>query len=322
MNDKERLEKENILYRPVIDYDKSYDTVGAFSRTESEDKKEETSYNTLENLKDKIDNIDSAMSLLPDDLADIAKKPFEAIKHVIGDISDDPKKIPLREETIIINSSKEPEEIEDIYPESPFRKDETPIRIEITRNDKIEVIKKEYEYDLVSIIDDYINSLDIVMDKYMKNILSLMTGIEPGLYPKIMSKYELNTSKVSTNNKHLSDIIIRSQISRSMRSRMYNKLFNIDKTITHIRMCKIGVQQRLRYYEASYTKDDTFDNTISNRMLEHSRMLYDKKYKQNFINLYKYLNSSVMVLDECFNMFINEAQAKIILMKKEGFDLW
>lgn len=321
MSDKDRLEKENILYRPTIDYDKSYDTVNIF-RESNESEKEASSYNILDNLNNKIENIDSIINLLPEDLADIAKKPFEAIKHVIGDISDNPEKIPSEEEISVSVVTEEKEEIKDFYPDSPFRKDSEPIRIEVSTNDKIDVIKKEYEYDLVSIIEDYINNLDMIMDKYMKNIMSLMSGINSSLYVKVLTKYELNTGKVSTNNKHLSDIIIRSQISRTMRSKMYNKLFNIDKTITHIKMCKIGVQQRLRYYEASYTKDNSFDNIISNKMLENSRMLYDKKYKQNFINLYKYLNSSVMVLDECFNMFINEAQAKIILMKKEGFDLW
>ena len=66
--------------------------------------------------------------------------------------------------------------------------------------------------------------------------------------------------------------------------------------------------------------DNNFNEAISNKILGQSRIIYDKKYKQNFFNLYKYLNSSVILLNECFNMYLSEAQAKIIL-KEKGEDI-
>ena len=74
------------------------------------------------------------------------------------------------------------------------------------------------------------------------------------------------------------------------------------------------------YYEEDYIDDNNFNEAISNKILGQSRIIYDKKYKQNFFNLYKYLNSSVILLNECFNMYLSEAQAKIIL-KEKGEDI-
>jgi hypothetical protein len=56
-------------------------------------------------------------------------------------------------------------------------------------------------------------------------------------------------------------------------------------------------------------------------MLDNVKIAYDKKYKENLFNLYKYLNSSVILINECFSMFIQEAQAKAILIKEEGIKL-
>lgn len=318
----ERLDKHNILYRPQIDYDKKYDTVGYINNEDDIESEITKPSSQLEDLKDKIENINSLKPLLPDELNELIEKPLDSIGPVIGDIKDDPERIPSIEEIITVDPVIDKEEVEDIIPEGPFRRDDEPIKVEVSVFDKVEIIKKEYEYDLVSIVDDYLNKLNGSINKFMETVLSLMKDFDIKLYPKVISKYNGNAKDISTNLKHLSDLIIRSQISRNMKTRLYNKMFNVDKTITHIRMCKVGVQQRIRYYESSYEVKDSIDNVVSNRMLENSRMIYDKKYRENFINLYKYLNSSVMLLDECFNMYINEAQAKIILMKKEGNDLW
>lgn len=321
MNNNERLKKENILYRPEIDYDKSYDTISNFNDDDYDLEDIKIESNRLNDLKDKINGIAALTQLLPNDLKDAVKKPFEAIQYVVGDINIDPEKLPTIEEIITYNPPKETVDTSDEYPDSPFRDEEDSITVKISTNDIVEIIKKDYEYDLVSIIDDYIDKLDKLMNNYLQSVLTLIVDENAELYLKLLNNYNISTSKIGIDHKHLSDLVIRSQIARTMKTRMYNKLFNIDKTITHIRMCKVGVQQRIRYYEASYAKNDSLDNIVSNNALEASRKQYDQKYKQNFINLYKYLNSSVMVLTECLNQFINEAQAKIILYKKEGIEL-
>lgn len=321
----EELDKQDILYRPELEYEKNYDTSGRYSEETEYTESEEQTESLIEELLNNVEDINKIIGMLPPDIQEIVKKPLAVIEHVIGDIEHDPERLPEVEETITVENNPIPGTMPDPddYPSSPFiEDDDDPIAITITKNNKAEVIKSEYEYDLVSIISDYLNKLDVLMNKYLRNILTHFKGIDAVSFQKILSKYSGSAANTDKDYKHLSDLVVRSQISRSMKQRMYNKMFSVDRTIAHITVCKTGTEQRIRYYNASYQPLDTTDNVISNRLLESSRATYDAKYKQNFINLYKYLNSSVIVLDECLNMFINEAQAKIILLKKEGTDLW
>lgn len=320
MNKEEiRQEKNDILYRPDLDYDKKYDTEGyqeEISETEEYDKE-----SIIESLKEDINNIKAVLPLLPVDLIDMAKKPLTVIESVIGDLETEKKPV-KKEESIIITTGKKEDDDEDIYPDTFFRDDEDPFVIISNRKDKVTIIKETYDYDLASVIADYIGKLNKATNEYLNNLLTVTKSIEKNQYSKVVNNYTGNTSKVSKDYKHLSDLIIRSQLTRQMKTRLYNKRFNLDNSIAHIRSCKAGVEQKIRYYEANYQDGNTYTDLLNNRLLENSRMMYDKKYKQNFFNLYKYLNSSVILLDECFKMHINEAQAKIILMMKEGNELW
>nr|DAV25233.1 MAG TPA: hypothetical protein [Caudoviricetes sp.] len=320
MNEEEiRQEKNNILYRPDLDYDKKYDTEGYQEEVlETEDYDKEP---VIESLKKDIDNIKKVLPLLPGDLIEMAKKPLIVIESVIGDLDVENKPVSNEESVVIITGKKEDED-EDIYPDTFFRDDEDPFVIISDRKDKVTIIKETYDYDLASVIADYIDKLNKVMNDYLNSLLTVTKSIDKSQYSKVVAPYTGSTSNVSKDYKHLSDLIIRSQLTRQMKSRLYNKRFNLDNSIAHIRICKAGVEQKIRYYEASYQNGTTYTDLLSNRHLENSRMMYDKKYKQNFFNLYKYLNSSVILLDECFKMHINEAQAKIILMMKEGNELW
>lgn len=330
--------KDDILYSPNLDYDKNYDTSGSYIDDDPLDDEFSTSDDSkelLNNILKNIENIKQASNLFPSEIKELINTPLNAIEYVIGDIEKDPEPVieTIRTVTIKENeptNSNEPTIGNDhsdgqtvSKPTYLLVEDNTdPVRITVNRTDKVALIKQQYEYDLVSIIDDYINKLNIETNKYAITTLSLMSGLDYSAYSKIQSKYVANSDDVSKDNKHLSDLIVRSQISKSMKARLYKKMFSIDKTITHLRMCKIGMQQRLRYYEESYQNGDSIDNCVSNKILENSRALYDARYKQNFINLYKYLNSSVILVNECMNMTVNEIQSKTILLKKEGTKLW
>jgi hypothetical protein len=54
----------------------------------------------------------------------------------------------------------------------------------------------------------------------------------------------------------------------------------------------------------------------SNEMLLASNVSADKKYQESFLNLYKYLNSSVISINECLNNALGEAYAKAKLIKE------
>lgn len=323
MTEEELKKRENnILYKPDLDYDKEYDTTGRTSEI-TQTNKETDKTSIIEELAKDINNIKQVLPLLPEDMRNAASNPLVVIDSVVGDLDDiDKKPISSDETLIIIDDKKEDSELDDVLPDTFFRDDDDPFVIISERKDKITVIKETYDYDLTSIIADYIHNLNEVLTNYFNNIMLAFMPLDKDLYSKVLTPYKVKSTDISKDYRHLSDLIVRSQLTRDMKIRMYNKMFNLDKTISHIRSCKAGVEQRLRYYEANYQDSAGYNDLLNNRLLENSRMMYDKKYKQNFFNLYKYLNSSVILLDECFKMYINEAQAKIILLEKEGKDLW
>lgn len=321
-NEKEIPDKLNILYQPDLDYDKHYDSEGDIDDVDESEDIENSEDEASESLQsDIVDEIKTISTLLPEDMKDIINSPLAIIETLYDEIKDITDKPIIKEEFITTEEVTSNDNKSDI-PEVFFRDDDDPFIITVKNKDKLTTIKEIYDYDLACIITDYTNKLKDSLNNYISSVLMSFKNLDVSMYSKILDTYNLSTDKVSDDYKHLSDLIIRSQITRQMNMRLYNRLFSIDKTISHIRACKIGVEQRLRYYSAEYQSESSFNDFVSNRFLENSRMMYDEKYKQNFFNLYKYLNSSVILINECFKLLINEAQAKIILIEKEGTDLW
>lgn len=310
--------KNNIFYKPELDYEKSYETEGRINSSIIGENNQ-VSENIIDEFNNTINKINNILNLFPDDLKETASNPLKIIQVIIGEIPKNIEDINDIEEVININPNINKIK-EDVYPENPFDDDDEFITITVTNNDKVDIIKNKYYYDLASVIDDYINKLNDSVNTCISNILISFKNIDISFFDTLMTPYKIPTEKISKDYKHLSDSILRSQINRNMKQRLYAKLYDIDKTINHIRNCKAGVEQRIRYYEEDYINDNDFNEAISNKILGQSRIIYDKKYKQNFFNLYKYLNSSVILLNECFNMYLSEAQAKIIL-KEKGEDI-
>lgn len=360
-------DKLNILYNPDLDYDKQYDSDGYIEDTDKIDDNDEQKDDgsSKHNI---IDEINTIITLLPDDMKNIIDNPLSIIETLYDEIKDITNK-PINKDEVVIhtdmkdnnnqnnqdkidnqnkqdtidkidnqdiinsqdksdkqdtleNQDKTDKQDTSDIPDDFFRNDDDPFIIKVKNKDKLTIIKDTYKYDLACVINDYNNKLKNALNNYINNVLISFKNLDVSMYSKVLDTYKLSTDRVSDDYKHLSDLIIRSQTTRQMNMRLYNKIFSIDKTISHIRTCKIGVEQKLRYYTAEYQTESNFNDFINNRFLENSRMMYDEKYKQNFFNLYKYLNSSVILLNECFKLLINEAQAKIILIEKEGNDLW
>ena len=327
MSDDIKKNKNNILYRPDLDYDKNYDTEYT-TEIETIDIPEEKE-SELDQIKKHIINIKALLPIVPIGLRDMANNQIKVIESILPEVNPvekKPESITERIEIVIPDPGPEPEpenpEDDLPYPDPYIEPDPDPFIIHTETKDKITLIEEDYNYNIVSIILDYIDNLNKIINDYLNQMIVSLRPIPNNLYDKAINSYGGHTNNVSTDLKHLSDLVIRSERNRDMKMRLYNKRYSLDNTINKIRACKIGVEQRLRYYTANYSNDMSYSGMISNRQLENSRMIYDQKYKQNFIDLYKYLNSSVILYNECLKMSLNEIQAKSILLMKEGSDLW
>lgn len=317
-------DKDNILYYPELDYDKNYDSIGPLNEENIIEDEEGESKPVIDQLKDKVDAISKLDIFVPNDMKNIIKAPLNVIQIILPTL-DNIDELPVRDKqtiTVKKDDTTIPEVPPTIGDNSFFRNEDDPYEIIQVNKDKVTVIKDKYQYDLVSVISDYTTKINDISNNYLQSIAPLLSHLTAESRPKVLESYKVYTKDINKDYKHLSDMIVRSQLTRKMKAKMYEKMFNIDRTIDHLRACKIALEQKVRYYEAAYQTDSSRTSAISNVLLENSRRLYDQKYKQNFLNLYKYLNSSVIVLGECMELLINEIQAKTILLKKEGESLW
>lgn len=324
---------KNLLYRPSLDYEKDYSSTGKPEDIIIEEGNiinEEDSHNEIEDLIDLIEDIKNVIPILPDDLGDVLSTPIKGVEYVIGTIDDedyDPD-VPTDNETIITvddDPEKFPEQPKDntIVPEDPFSEDIVdPINIDVKVIPKYELIEKQYVHDLVSVLKDYALNMQNVITSYIGTLVAISD--EAKINITTLSKSYYNGSAVNiknSNNVHLSDALIRMQIMRGQKTRLYSKLYDIDSTILHIRSCKATTELKKRYYKEEYKNNDKLLDIGSNIILSGSRDAYDKKYKENFKNLYKYLNSSVILINESLQINLQEIQAKAILINKEGMDI-
>ena len=322
---KNAIDENNIFYRPDLSTDDNYEST-ANIKTDTQKKVKDPIETIVKKTKDKLKNIDTIRVITPKYINDLIDGPFKVISEIIKDMDDDSGKAipdstisidPDVDVDVDVDTDTDSDNENDTFPDDPFE-DIVPddIIIDYTYNNKVDVIKKEYDNDLISIADDYIDNIKTIISQSNYDLISVLKDLSPSDILSLTDDYKISSADIPQDFKHLSDLVNRSKIGRDTRTRMYNKLFNVDRTINHIRICKAGAMQRIRYYEANYIDEKSYRTAVSNRILENSRYIYDNKYKQNLIALYKYLYSSVIVLKECVNMYVNELQAKSILKKE------
>lgn len=326
----------DILYRPELGYEKKYDSSKSFTNTGTDNGGDNTetvpSTTPLDIVNEDIKAIEDVLSGIPSDLADLIKKPLTGAKDILKDIDPekyDPDYNPATDIIVMTPGISTPgtsvgtdepnddDEIPDVF------SDDIPmIDVKVIRTDIAEKILKSYDNDLVSILADYVSNMKNKISNYYSSlsVIAKESGVtDVGALSKPYNT--VTTTIKNINVHHMADQIIRSQIVRSQKMRLFKKLYSADQTISHIRSCKVSRDLRSRYYAASHIANDSFLDVSQNSLLEAVRNGYDRKHDENLLNLYKYLNSSVILMDECLSMAIQEAQAKAILIKSEGMKL-
>lgn len=193
----------------------------------------------------------------------------------------------------------------------------TDIKIKVTAPKSLAAVASDtYNHDSVDLKNDYVKKLQTVMQKYLQEMIMIMSETGLSDIEELTKEYDGAAVTISNANlKHLGDYIVRSQIAREQKTRLFRKTHNIDQTMMHMRSWHAAEKQRERYYAETYGDSETYLNTQNNSLLRESRALYDKKYNQTLYDMYKYLNASVMIIDDTLKMSLKESQAKGMLLK-------
>lgn len=319
---------KELLYKPDLSYNKNYYTDGHLYESNNDTESNEQS-NSSNSIVDNIDSLNqlkedlmSKLPLLPESIQGIIKPSIDIVGGVIDDLVDKKDEFPDDEDPGI--------DIIPVYPDNDDNNNTTPNDTEKAPSNpfgsesnntisipEIEIdveleIEKQYVKDLSDILKDYLSKQNAAMRDYINSVIT---------YASYSKTNSLKTyTSVTVSNKdltHVTDYVTKSKISIKQQMRLYKKLFTIDETIYHLRAVKVAKEQLKRYKTNQKIEDTDLLTKSANNLLIESRLVAEKKYEENFYGLYKYLNSSVIIFNECMNTFVKQKRSLILLNNEE-----
>lgn len=313
---------KNLLYRPDLSYDKSYYTEGYISNNKKEENKNqsyesENKVDKIEQIKNLANDIKTKIPFLPNDIVDTFLPPFIIVDNVIEDLINNEINIPL--EHIIDepnNDLGENEEekkddtiITDDIPDNPFgTEEENFVDIPIIIIPKDKEIDDQYVIDILDIFEKYLMEYNFTLDKYINNSILIFSKVN---YDDL--KHITTATLKDKNLSHVSDYITKSSITLQQKMMLYKKQFNMDETIHRIKAVKVAKELKKRYFTNQRLEGKNILEVNANKLLNESKLVYKKKYEENFYSLYKYLNSSVIIFNECVNLSIKQKESLVLL---------
>lgn len=329
----------NIQYRPELEYEKKYTTSGVISKaSDSQGTSADEQVNrSINDLSSKLKAIEDALPGLPEGILNAIKTPIAGVRYLLDDIgpgeiapvattitkqivNDNPIIVPLtnKDNNAYIQPIDGLEDIPDeVFPDA----DGINVNIEIIKPSNTDIIQQEYKYDMACLFTEYIDNMNKVMSNFFSNVIAISEEVNIPSFLDLYAYYGGNSNNISDNLKPMSDYAIRTQVKLDQQIKMYKKLFDVDSMMVNIRACKSAAELRKRYYTADYVPNNDFLAMNQNDLLANTRIEFDKKYTENLYNLYKYLNSSVILIDECMKLELKISQAKAALIKNEGVAL-
>lgn len=319
---------KDLLYRPNLGYDKNYYTEG---REDNSTGDNNTDTGGTESKEDHIASIlkeiDDKINFLSDDLKNVYLPPYYGMKDEYDRVVDeynkpeeepDPKPDPIpddkdKDDNIIVDDD---DKIDGEYPPLFDRDDDIYIEVDNPFADPVKILKDNYYVNFIDVYEDYLKKLNVSMTNYIMTTLQTIAKNE-------IEGQLVDYSSKSMKNKdllHLSDYLTKSEIIIKQTMRLHKKLFQIDEIILHVRSIRISKEQMIRYNSIVEKEQIDSLDVDSNIILKESIRVSEKKYEENLYSLYKYLNSSVILLDESLKSITKQNKAMIIINNNEERD--
>lgn len=243
---------------------------------------------------------------------------------------------PIRENpdpTIIVPSiiNPIPDRREDLVPKtiltSPIITDDdlfrpaTNRRIEYEVIDEVEKMKMEYIKNLAEVIHHYTSNLkDLILEFFMNKMSALCSATDAQDISFIVNEITENNCSTSDQLRHLMDSALRNEVISTNKLHFSLNTFSLESTLYHLKNFNAVQELRLRYAEIEKLENNEMVDSTSNNILNGVRDMYDKKYDLAYINLYKYLNGSLNILEDCLRTMETSTKSKETLIRKDGLN--
>lgn len=324
-------ENKKISYQPELTYVDEYvsdisfsDTSQDFSNTSDT---EDDSIDLIEDLLNNGDALQNMIDKLPNDLADTITDHLDPIIDFVKEELKDKElsKVPVQLEWNYSDKLFNENDSEDKVPsiDDPdwdnIWDDDDFITIEKSVHTQEEIIQKEYVKNLYDLFDDYYKNLNLILAKFWTILLCSIMGKETSDIETIIDNILLSSSEIQDERKHLLDLAIKSEIHKDMKMRYFSNNFDAEGSMKHLKQFKSVYELRLRYSKIS--KNDSTNSKLeqtSNNILEGMSKAYSLKYDKAYENLYRYLKSSNVILEDVLNTTAQAIKAKQTLIDLKG----
>lgn len=303
---------KDILYKPSIENKKSYYTEGTFDDSSNPIPSVVTeNAPTAIIINNLLNTIDNNLKWIPQVIKETYLSPYIALQEEYSNVAYDITEPDIIPDPTITSSTVDPD---DDFPTDPFVKG-TDIFIDITDplRKKSKVIGDKYRTDFLDIYKDYLEKLNKATQSYMYTALSSLDMSDKNHNLESYSSIDI----INKDLLHVTDFLTKSSISFDQTIRLHKKLFDMDATILHVRGIKLAEKLIERYYEIDKLDNDNDLALTSNVLLLESKKVADKKYKENFYTLYKYLNSSVILMNESTQTLLKQNKSVLTINKYE-----
>ena len=316
---------KDILYTPNLDYEKNYYTEGSNlnnnSNTDDSNQSGSITITKDDEIKRLQSDIEDNIAFLPGVIRDTYLSPYYGMKEEYDRIiSSLPKKDPTDDDSedkkpsIILPDEIIVEEDNNDLPPDPWDVGPTLVVPKPEKDtSKIDKQKLKYYIDYIDIYEDYLVELNKAITGYMIKTSQVLVKLELN---KNVASYETKDLK-NKSISHLSDYIIKSDIVLEQSIRLHKKLFPNSETVLHLRSLRVSNEQILRYMDIDKIEEKDNIDITSNILLTESLKVAQKKYEENFYSLYKYLNSSVILLTESTKAMVKQTKCMVAINRYE-----
>lgn len=186
----------------------------------------------------------------------------------------------------------------------------------IDENDIRDVIENEFIRNTSDLLNYYFDKLIKQLSGYYYSNISTLTGLDDSSVKKLVGNTEDLITKL--DSQHLKDLALRQEKISSVKLNFFENNFNVHQTTRHIESFLVSYELKNRYVNIQFSNGNTNAGSISNTVLKGARQSYDKQYEDTYIDLFKYLNSSIKISNDLFDEIIRGYRMKELMIKKGG----
>ena len=185
--------------------------------------------------------------------------------------------------------------------------------------DKKEQYELEYTKNMADLIHFYTTKLKgIISNYYMQMFYCLFSLSSDEDASFISNQITSLTCETKDEFRHLMDAALRNEVISGNKLNFCINTFSLEGSLYHLKNLRAAQELRLRYAEIDRITDSDHGDSMSNKILSGMTDMYSAKYDSAYINLYKHLNGSLQILDDCFKTIMSGLKAKEILIRKDG----